>query len=65
MIYDVESILIPESSVRISMLTKEFERLLESEFSDCNLIYRYRGSRYLFIEDDLVIEEIIPDKKEY
>jgi len=59
MLYKVEYFQIPETYVRISMKTKEFDKLLNEEFSEVSIIYVYKGSRYLFMDDDFVIEELI------
>jgi hypothetical protein len=63
MICDVEHILIPENYVRISVKTAEFDRLLNEEFCDVSIIYMYKGARYLFYDDDFVIEELIKEKR--
>jgi hypothetical protein len=57
MIYNVENILIPENYIRLTMKTKEFDRLIETEFSENELVYRYKGARYLFMGEDFVVEE--------
>jgi hypothetical protein len=57
MLYKVEYILIPESYVRMSMKTSEFNKLIESQFDDDIIIYEYNGIRYLFFDEDLVVEE--------
>jgi len=59
MIYKVECLLIPESYVRITMKTSEFDRMIENEFSENDIIYQYRGARYLLEGDDCVIEELV------
>ena len=59
MLYKVECLLIPENYVRISMKTDEFNKLFESEFGDIDIVYLYKGARYLFMNDDCVVEELI------
>ena len=59
MICKVEHLLIPENYVRISVKPSEFDRLIEEEFSEVNIIYQYKGARYLFYDDDFVVEELI------
>jgi len=59
MICKVEHILIPENYVRISVKTAEFDKLIAEEFSEVNIIYLYKGARYLFYDDDFVVEELI------
>ena len=60
--FKVEDILIPESYVRMSMVTTEFDEFLISNFSDYGneaIIYVYKGARYLFHDEGFVIEELI------
>lgn len=60
-VFDVEALLIPENHIRTSMKTAEFDRYIKVLFKkrDIILIYRYRGIRYLFMNDDFVVEEIV------
>ncbi len=53
--YEVERILIPENSTTITVKPPTFDRML-SEFEE-PIIYNYKGTRYLFGENNLVIEE--------
>ncbi len=58
-VFDVESLLIPETIIRSSMKTKELNRYLKILFRkhDRILVYRYNGVRYIFMDDKFVIEE--------
>ena len=60
-IFDVESLLIPETLIRTSMKTTALNRYLKVLFGkkDRVLIYRYNGVRYLFMDDDFVVEEVL------
>lgn len=58
--FKVEYILIPENYVRTSMKTKEFDKYISCQYGEHNedlLIYVFNGVRYLFLDDDFVIEE--------
>lgn len=55
--FKVESLLIPENYIRMSMKTIEFDEYLLSNCDDNALIYILNGTRYLFMEGDIVIEE--------
>lgn len=61
MICKAEHLLIPESYVRISVKTTEFDKLISEELSEVSIIYQYKGARYLFYDDDFVVEELISD----
>lgn len=55
--FKVESLLIPENYIRMSMKTIEFDEYLLSNCDSDALIYILNGIRYLFMEGDIVIEE--------
>jgi len=64
--FKVEYILIPENYVRTSMKTAEFDRYISCQYekhteedNEDLLIYVFNGVRYLFLDDDFVIEEQI------
>ena len=58
MLFKVEQIYIPEGVVRILMKKIEFDEFLISNLSGDNpTIYELHGARFLFFEDNFVIEE--------
>lgn len=57
--FKVESLLIPEHFVRMSMKTIEFDEYLLSNCDDNALIYILGGRRHILMDGDIVIEEIL------
>ncbi len=60
--FKVEHILIPETFVKFTMKTLEFNEFLIANFDDHGdgaTIYVYKGARFLFYEDNFVIEELL------
>lgn len=52
-------LLIPEHYLRMGMKTLEFDEYLLSICDDDPIIYNLNGIRYLFMEGEIVIEEIL------
>ena len=63
--YKVENLLIPESYVRISMKTEEFDKLIANEIEDIGIVYIYMGARYFFMDEEFVIEELVERKRKW
>lgn len=57
--FKVEYILIPEHYVRMSMKTVELDEYILSNCEGEALIYIFNGARYLFMDENFVIEEQI------
>ena len=59
MLFKVEYISIPETYVKLSMKTKEFDEFVNKCLDDEFTIYKFKGARYCFFDDDFVVEELL------
>jgi hypothetical protein len=57
--FKLEYIAIPDNMKYMRMISSELDRFISERLCDDSIIYLYNGSRYVFFDDDFVIEEII------
>lgn len=57
--FKLEYLLIPENLVYMKMKTSEFDAFIKSQIDGDHIVYEYIGRRYLFFDDDFVLEEVL------